>query len=119
MNIFHVKPFLFHSTSSSQGKIFDLLCVCKKISLSVYLRIFNALIASIFPNNSEPWALTKKEAQKIDTFQRKTENWTIKIQERRLRWFGHLQRHPKEAPERKAYEEATQRPVKNYEEVSQ
>ena len=68
MNIFHVKSFLFHSTSSSQVKIFDLLCVCKKISLSVYLRIFNAFIASIFPNNSEPCALKKKEAQKIDTF---------------------------------------------------
>jgi len=42
----------------------------------------------------------------------KTEHWTIYIQERRLKWFGHLQRLPKETPARKAYEEATKRPVK-------
>ena len=68
--------------------------------------------------NSELWALTKKEAQKIDTFQRKflrqitrskrriktismykkcrTEHCTIHIQERSLKWFG----HPAETPKR-------------------
>ena len=105
-----------------------------KISMSVRLRIFNALVATIFLYNSELWALTKKETKKIDTFQRnflrqitrtkkrinntslykkcKTVHWSIQIQERRLKWFGHLQRLPKETPARKAYDEATKRPVK-------
>ena len=105
-----------------------------KISLSVRLRIFNALVATIFLYNSELWALTKKETKKIDTFQRnflrqiirtkkrinniglykkcKTVHWSIQIQERRLKWFGHLQRLPNETPARKAYDEATKRPVK-------
>ena len=41
----------------------------------------------------------------------KKEHWTIHIQERRLKWFMHLQRLPKEASARKAYEEATKTPV--------
>ena len=104
-----------------------------KITLSTRLRIFSALISSIFLYNSELWTLSKKDQTKIDTFQRnflrqiirtkrinnirlynicRTEPWTILIQERRMKWFGHLQRLPEEAPARQAYEEATKRPVK-------
>ena len=105
----------------------------KEISLTVRLRIFTALIASIFLYNSELWTLNKKDSTKIDTFQRKflrqiirrrkiknthlyricnTIPWTIQIKERRLKWFGHLQRLPKEAPARIAFEEVTTKPVK-------
>ena len=42
----------------------------------------------------------------------KTIHWSIQIQIRRLKWFGHLQRLPNETPAKKAYEEATKRPVK-------
>ena len=41
-----------------------------------------------------------------------TKEWSLNIQERRFKWFGHLQRLPKEAPARLAYEEVTQKPVK-------
>ena len=75
----------------------------------------------------------KKDSTKIDTFQRKflrqiirnrrtknihlyricnTTPWTLQIKERRLKWFGHLQRLPKEAPARVAYEEVNNKPVK-------
>ena len=108
--------------------------LCSKNISSVQLRILNVLIAPIFLYNLELWALTKKDAKKIDTFQRnflrkitsnkrriknnslykksRTEHWTIHIQERRLKWFGQMQRLPKEAPASKAYEESTKRPVK-------
>ena len=105
----------------------------KEISLEVRLRIFKALIAPIFLYNSELWTISKKDSIKIDTFQRKflrqivrrrkTKNsnlykicdtipWTLQIKERRLKWFGHLQRLPREAPARIAYEEVTTKPVK-------
>ena len=38
--------------------------------------------------------------------------WTIVIQERRLKWFGHMLRLPDNAPARIAFEEATNKPVK-------
>ena len=38
--------------------------------------------------------------------------------ERQLKWFGHLQRLPKEAPARVAYEEVNNKPVKKSEEVN-
>ena len=41
-----------------------------------------------------------------------TREWSLTIQERRIKWFGHLQRLPKETPARLAYEEITQKPVK-------
>ena len=41
-----------------------------------------------------------------------TREWSLTIQERRLKWFGHLLRLPKETPARLAYEEITQKPVK-------
>ena len=105
----------------------------KEISLAVRLRIFKALVAPIFLYNSELWTLNKKDSTKIDTFQRKflrqiirnrrtknthlyricnTTPWTLQITERRLKWFGHLQRLPKEAPARVAYEEVNNKPVK-------
>ena len=91
------------------------------------------MITPIFLYNSEIWTLNKKDKTKIDTFQRhflrqivrnrKTKNvqlykichtkeWSLTIQERRIKWFGHLQRLPKEAPAKLAYEEVTQKPVK-------
>ena len=121
-----IRPALLLVQSCDKNK--KALC-SNKISLSVRLRIFNALVATIFLYNSELWALTKKETKKIDTFQRnflrqiirikkkinntslykkcKTVHWSIQIQERRLKWFGHLHRLPKETPARKAYDEAT------------
>ena len=41
-----------------------------------------------------------------------TREWSLTIQERRLKWFGHLQRLPKETPARLAYMEITQKPGK-------
>ena len=91
------------------------------------------MITPIFLYNSEIWTLSKKDKTKIDTFQRhflrqivrnrKTKNvqlykichtkeWSLTIQERRIKWFGHLQRLPKEAPAKLAYEEVTKKPVK-------
>ena len=99
-----------------------------EISLPIRLRIFQALITPIFLYNSEIWTLNKKDKTKIDTFQRQflrqiirnrktknldlyricqTKEWSLTIQERRLKWFGHLQRLPKETPDRLAYEEIT------------
>ena len=48
----------------------QVLC-SKKISLNIRVRIFIALIASIFLYNCELWTLSYKAKQKIDTFQRK------------------------------------------------
>ena len=96
----------------------------KDISLQIRLRIFQALIAPVFLYNSEIWTFTKKEILKIDTFQRnllrqvirnrkikntklynicQTKQWSLTIQERRLKWFGHLQRLPEDSPARLAY----------------
>ena len=47
-----------------------ILC-SKRISLNIRLRIFIALIASIFLYNAELWTLSHKAKVKIDTFQRK------------------------------------------------
>ena len=107
----------------------------KDISLQIRLRIFQALIAPVFLYNSEIWTFTKKEILKIDTFQRnllrqvirnrkikntklynicQTKQWSLTIQERRLKWFGHLQRLPEDSPARLAYKEVTTKPVKKH-----
>ena len=103
-----------------------------KISLHVRLRIFQALVAPIFLYNSELWTVKHREKKKIDTFQRsflrqivrtrkktsdlyqicQTIPWSVTIQEKRLKWFGHLHRLPEGAPARVAYEEATKKPAK-------
>ena len=109
----------------------SVLCSAK-ISLVVRIRIFVALVSSIFLYNSELWSLSKATTTRIDTFQRsflrqiirnrrisnselykacKLESWTTEIRRRRLVWFGHLQRLPADAPAKQAYTEAT-RPFK-------
>ena len=104
-----------------------------KIHLKIRLRIFEALITPIFLYNSELWTLKYNQKSKIDTFQRnflrqilRTKRirnidlyrrcnsvpWTITIQQRRLKWFGHLQRLPENTPARIAYKEVTEKPTK-------
>ena len=76
--------------------------------------------------NSEIWAVTKTLEDKIDSFQRKQlrrtlgiiwprkidnktlykrtkqKPWSVRIFKRRLSWFGHLLRLPKDTPARRA-----------------
>ena len=101
----------------------QILC-SKKISLNIRVRIFIALIASIFLYNCELWTLSYKAKQKIDTFQRKflrqivrsrwiknsvlyklcnTVPWSVTIQNKRLSWFDHLNRLPDKAPAKVAF----------------
>ena len=85
--------------------------------------------------NSELWTLTKGLEDEIDIFHRKLirkmfnitwqdrisnkelyekfkiKPWSLKIKEKRLRWFDHLLRLDEEAPARKALREAL-KPVK-------
>ena len=98
----------------------------KKLATTVKMRIFGALIGSIFLYNSELWALTKERNQHIDVCQRNllrkilnirypqkisNENlyartgqtpWSHTIRTRRIRWLGHLLRLPVDSPARKA-----------------
>ena len=93
------------------------------------LRIFNALLSSIFLYNCELWTLTSTLEKKIDAFQRqllrrvlnirwdpnnnwitneqlyeraKQKPWSNTIATRRLRVFGHICRLPNSAPAKKA-----------------
>ena len=105
----------------------------KRISLCIRLRIFEALVASIFLYNSELWTLSYQNKIKIDTFQRQflrqilrsrwirnttlyklcnTIPWSVTIKQKRLNWFGHFNRLPWEAPVKQAFAEAYLRPVK-------
>ena len=105
----------------------------KRIQLKIRLRIFEALVASIFFYNCEIWTLSYKAKLKIDTFQRKflrqilrsrwIKNsklyeickaipWSAVIQQKRLNWFGHLNRLPDSAPAKLAFREAFFRPPK-------
>ena len=109
----------------------------KKVSQSIKLRIFGALLESIFLYNSEVWGLTKTLEDKIDTFHRRllhkilnikwTNNnwisnnqlydithqtqWSKKIAHRRIRFFGHIARLDNHSPAKIALREAT-RPTK-------
>ena len=42
----------------------------------------------------------------------KTIPWSVTIKQKRLKWFGHFNRLPKEAPARKAFNEAYLTPVR-------
>ena len=53
---------IFHKNKSA-------LC-SSEIYLKIRIRIFKALVASIFLYNSELWSLTQANIRKIDTFQR-------------------------------------------------
>ena len=104
----------------------------KHISQNVKLRIFDAIIKSIFLYNCELWGTTKAMEQKIDSFQRRllrnilnihwTNNnwisntelytitsqtqWSTIVAHRRLRFFGHVSRLPDDAPAKLALAEA-------------
>ena len=109
----------------------------KRLSLQLKLRVFRALVESIFLYNSEIWALTKTLENYIDVFQRKLlrnilgirysannwlsnedlykvtslRPWSSVIRWRRLSFFGHVCRLSDDTPAKKALEEAL-RPVK-------
>ncbi len=97
-----------------------------KVSLAIRIRVFVALISSIFLYNSELWSLSQADNRKIDTFQRsflrqiirnprisnqelyktcKIEPWSVTIKRRRLTWFGHLNRLPDDSPAKQAFVE--------------
>ena len=109
----------------------NVLC-SSDIYLKTRIRIFKALVASIFLYNCELWSLTKANTRRIDTFQRSLlrqiirtrrcsnkhlyticgiEPWSNVVKHRRLSWFGHMLRLPADAPARLAYQEA-RRPYK-------
>ena len=122
--------------NSAFNKIKDVIS-SKKIGIKTKLRIFKALVESIFLYNCEIWTLTTEAEKKIDVLQRnylrkiikitwedkisnkelyekvKEDPWSEKIKRRRLTWLGHLCRLPEETPARKALQEAmrkTRRP---------
>lgn len=104
----------------------------KHVTEDTKLRIFSALIESIFLYNSELWGTTKSLDKKIDVFQRKLlrlvfqinwkkgnwlsnvelyekakiEPWSKTIAKRRLRFFGHIARLDDNAPAKLALYEA-------------
>ena len=103
-----------------------------KVQIKTKLRIFSALLESIFLYNSEVWGTTKEDENKIDVFQRrllrnvlginwkkgnwisnnelyKITNqtpWSVKIAHRRLRFFGHIARLDDNAPAKLSLYEA-------------
>jgi len=109
----------------------------KRVSEEVKLRIFSALLQSIFLYNCEVWGLTTAQEKKIDTYQRrllrnilnirwrnnnwisnkdlyeKTHQieWSKTIEHRRVRFLGHVARLDDSAPAKKALYEAL-RPCK-------
>ena len=98
-----------------------------KISFKLRIRVFQALISSIFLYNSELWSLSKAQNNKLDVFQRiflrqiirnrkisnseiyklcNIEPWSNEIKRRSLKWFGHLVRLYENAPAKQALAEA-------------
>ena len=104
----------------------------KKVSFELKLRIFCALLESIFLYNCECWGINKHLENKIDIFQRKILRnilgirwskgnwlsnkdlykltnqieWSKKVSHRRLRFFGHVARLPEGAPAKVALYES-------------
>jgi hypothetical protein len=96
----------------------------RNLNLSIKIRIFDALVSSIFLYNSELWTVTKTRSANIDAFHRKLLRWIMNIRypntmsnesvykttkqtrwstnitTRRLRWFGHMARLPPQTPVR-------------------
>ena len=94
----------------------------RKVSQDLKFRIFQAYIEPIFLFNSELWTLNKTQEKKIDAFQRKlysrvlniywpkiitnvkvyekakSDKWSRKIRQIRLKWFGHMARLPEDTP---------------------
>ena len=105
----------------------------KHITLDVKLRLFKALVESVFLYNSEIWGLTTTQENNIDVFQRKflrsllqirysagnwcsNEDlyrisgqvpWSRVIRSRRWRFFGHVCRLNPATPARRALQEIT------------
>ncbi len=106
----------------------------RQISTEVKLRMFTALLESIFLYNCELWSLTKALEDKVDIFQRqllrrilnihwtpehpelwlsnsdlyeltKQRPWSKTIAQRRIRFFGHVCRLNENAPAKLALEE--------------
>ena len=104
----------------------------RNLGQNIKLRIFDALIKSIFLYNCELWGTTKALNHKIDSFQRRllrnilrikwTNNnwisneelyrqtnqatWSSTVAHRRLRFFGHVSRLHEDAPAKLALKEA-------------
>ena len=113
------------------------ILLSKRISTNIKIRVFKALIESIYLCNSEVWGLTTTQENAIDVFQRKflrnilgirysahnwisndelyritkQEPWSNTIRKRRLQFFGHVCRLHELTPARIALNEAL-RPVK-------
>lgn len=107
------------------------------LPLQMRIRLFNALVGSVYLYNSETWTLTRTAEKGIDSFHRsllrrvlgihwpdtmttqevynvtKETPWSSIIRQRRCRLMGHLLRLPPDTPVRKAISEgyrATQMP---------
>ena len=102
----------------------------KNLSIKQKIRHFNTYVMSVLLYNCELWTLTKTLNDKLDAFHRRLLRYAIgahypkiiknediyvitesiplsnTIQRRRLSWFGHLMRLPKETPARQAFAEA-------------
>ena len=94
----------------------------RRITLEIKLRAINAYVASIFLYNSESWTVSQVTSDAIDSFHRKLlrkvlnvywpkkissvrvyeltkeRPWSKVIQQRRLRFYGHIQRMPDDVP---------------------
>lgn len=102
----------------------------RHLDLGIKLRALNAYVASVFLYNSETWTLTKASSEEIDVFHRrllrrilnihypaiisnsdlyartKEKAWSVRIENRRLRFLGHILRLPEETPVRSAWRES-------------
>ena len=116
------------------------ILLSQRTTKTAKLKIFEALLESIFLYNSELWSLTKQQRYQIDVFQRQIlhrilnlkyseyrERWPSneklyqlanqtawsekKIAKRRLSFFGHICRLPEDTPAKIALKEAL-KPVK-------
>jgi hypothetical protein len=117
-----------HLAQNAYSKLEDIFNT-SKVKIPTKIKIFSAYISSIFLYNSETWTLTKNQEKAIDSFHRrllrkilnikwpktlkdnevyaitKETPWSKRIARRRLNWYGHLNRLPKETPARQALEE--------------
>ena len=107
-------------------------------SVTLKIRIFQALVESIFLYNSECWGLNKVQEQRINITQRQflrrilgirwhknnwisnenlyerteQQKWSTKIAHRRFRFFGYVARLPENAPAKPALYESIRKTKK-------